>query len=79
MVAIAIFLKKWPFYRYFMMFYTTQQNHYNHIFGWVRAVSHAKFSDKNNYDDQKGLRSVNLRLHVASTWRYFRFIDIGGF
>ena len=30
---------------------TTQQNHYNHIFGWERVVSHAKFSDENDYDD----------------------------
>ena len=28
-----------------------RQNHYNHNFGWERAVSHAKFSDENDYDD----------------------------
>ena len=29
--------------------------------------------------DDKGLRSRNLRLHGAFTWRYFRFIIIGQF
>ena len=31
--------------------WATQQNHYHHIFWLDQAVSHAKFSVKNDYDD----------------------------
>ena len=45
----------------------------------ARVVSHAKFIAENDYDDLKGLRIGNLRLHGAFTWRHFRFIVISGF
>ena len=52
---------------------------YIHIFFREHTVSHAKFSVESSYEDNKGLRSRNLRLHGAFTWRYFRFIIIGQF
>ena len=42
-------------------------------------VSHAKFSVENDYEDKNGLRSGNLRLRGAFTWRHFRLIVIGAF
>ena len=58
---------------------TAQQNHYTLIFFREQAVSHAKFSVENDYEDKKGLRSGNLRLRGAFTWRHFRLIVIGAF
>ena len=58
---------------------TTQQNHFIHIFSRDQAVAHAKFSVESDYKDKEGLRSENLRLHGAFTWRHFRLIVIGAF
>ena len=59
--------------------WTTQQSHYIRIFFRHQAGSHAKFIVENDNEDKKGLRSGNLRLHDATTWRHFRFILIGVF
>ena len=58
---------------------TTQQSHYIHMFLRDQAVSHAKFSAENDYDDKRGLRNGNLRLRGATTWHHFRFIVIAVF
>ncbi len=58
---------------------TILQSHYIRIFLRDQAVSHAKFSVENDNEDKKGLRSGNLRLRGAFTWRHFRLIVIGTF